>query len=371
MKEPKLRFKADDGSEFPEWEEKKLNEICHFGKDHGSGNGYIGTEDLLSNFSGVNFDLFRKGNGIKYKCGDTLMSNIRPYLKKTWHANCDGICSTDVLVFHPDEIESNFLYMIISSDKFVSYVMSAAKGSKMPRGDKKHMMQMLVGIPSIAEQKKIADFLSAVDARITEQETYVAGLQERKNGFLQQIFSRKLRFKTDDGNEFPGWEEKRLKEVASEFKSGKNIKADQIFNDGKYPVYGGNGLRGFTDHFNHDVEYALIGRQGALCGNMNYVSGKCYLTEHAVAVQGNEANDTKFLYYLLAVMNLGQYSGQSAQPGLAVNRIIELTNLFPSLPEQKKIADFFSALDEQIANEQAILDDWKLLKKGLLQQMFV
>lgn len=188
MKEPKLRFKADDGSEFPEWEEKQLNEICHFGKDHGSGNCYIGTENLLSNFSGVSFDSSREGDGIKYKYGYTLMSNIRPYLKKTWYANCNGICSTDVLVFHPDGIESNFLYRIISSDQFVSYVMSAAKGSKMPRGDKQHMMQMFVGIPSPSEQKKIADFFSALDDQIANEQAILDDWKLLKKGLLQQMF---------------------------------------------------------------------------------------------------------------------------------------------------------------------------------------
>ena len=122
--------------------------------------------------------------------------------------------------------------------------------------------------------------------------------------------------------------------------------------DGEYPVFGGNGLRGFTNHYNHDGEYALIGRQGALCGNVNYAVGKSYFTEHAVAVKANKANQTRFLYYLFSTMNLGQYSGQSAQPGLAVGNLVELENAVPSKSEQEKIAGFLSSLDHLITLHQ-------------------
>ena len=111
-------------------------------------------------------------------------------------------------------------------------------------------------------------------------------------------------------------------------------------------------MRGFTNHYNHDGEYALIGRQGALCGNVNYAVGKSYFTEHAVAVRANKTNQTRFLYYLFSTMNLGQYSGQSAQPGLAVGNLVELENVVPSKPEQEKIASFLSSLDNLITLHQ-------------------
>ena len=137
-----------------------------------------------------------------------------------------------------------------------------------------------------------------------------------------------------------------------EFKSGDFISASDIAENEAYPVYGGNGLRGFTNHYNHDGEYALIGRQGALCGNVNYAVGKSYFTEHAVAVRANKTNQTRFLYYLFSTMNLGQYSGQSAQPGLAVGNLVELENVVPSKPEQEKIASFLSSLDNLITLHQ-------------------
>lgn len=166
------------------------------------------------------------------------------------------------------------------------------------------------------------------------------------------------------------WEQRKLGDVAIEFKSGISLKADEIEPNGVYPVYGGNGLRGYTSTYNHDGEFALIGRQGALCGNMNYSVGKAYFTEHAVVVQANENNDTQFLYYLLDTMKLGQYSDQSAQPGLAVNKLIRLENVLPNKAEQIKIGEYFRHLDRLITLHQQKCEEVKKLKKYMLQNMF-
>ena len=173
---------------------------------------------------------------------------------------------------------------------------------------------------------------------------------------------------------FPGftepWEQRKLGEVCQEFKSGTSLKADQIDTAGDYPVYGGNGLRGYTSDYNHDGEFALIGRQGALCGNMNYSVGKAYFTEHAVVVDADINNDIKFLYYMLDTMNLGQYSDQSAQPGLAVNKLVKLENLFPTKEYQRRIGRYFSNIDHLITLHQRKLEHVKKMKKSMLQKMF-
>lgn len=166
------------------------------------------------------------------------------------------------------------------------------------------------------------------------------------------------------------WEQRKLGDVAQEFKSGNSLKADEIDITGDYPVYGGNGLRGYTSNYNHDGEYALIGRQGALCGNMNYSVGKAYFTEHAVVVKAGENNDTKFLYYMLDTMNLGQYSDQSAQPGLAVNKLVKLENRFPTKEEQQRIGWYFSNIDNLITLHQRKVKIYEKLKKGLMQKLF-
>jgi len=113
--------------------------------------------------------------------------------------------------------------------------------------------------------------------------------------------------------------------------SGDFIPADAIGESDDYPVVGGNGVRGFSHSFNHDGRYVIVGRQGALCGNVNVVDGKFWATEHAVVASprsGFKAMPVGWLRYLLESMNLNQYSLASAQPGLAVSRILQLKRLF-------------------------------------------
>ena len=168
---------------------------------------------------------------------------------------------------------------------------------------------------------------------------------------------------------FPGfggeWKTLFIDDVCPEFQSGKNIKAENIKSEGLYPVYGGNGLRGYTDIYNHDGTYVLIGRQGALCGNVRLVEGRNYITEHAIAVSSSNEHCIYFLYYLFYKMNLGQYSDQSAQPGLAVNKLLRLKLHIPLKDEQTKIAKILTLLDTRIATQNKIIEDLKKLKVAI------
>lgn len=184
-----VRFKADDGSDFPEWTETRLNKLCEYGTKRGTGGNYISTENMLKDFGGVIIeDTERKGTGFLYEPGDTLMSNVRPYLKKVWTADCEGACSTNVLVFHPTNVMPDFLHYMIAFDAFVAYVMSAAKGTKMPCGDKAHIMQMSVSVPGEDEQRKIANCLASMDEVIQKSKDELAKWQKLKKGLLQQMF---------------------------------------------------------------------------------------------------------------------------------------------------------------------------------------
>lgn len=170
--------------------------------------------------------------------------------------------------------------------------------------------------------------------------------------------------------EFTGeWENITIREACSEFQSGKNIKAEMINDHGLYPVYGGNGLRGFTGSYNHDGDYILIGRQGALCGNVRKVTGKTYVTEHAIAVCASKEHETTFLQHLFQKMRLGQYSDQSAQPGLAVNKLLRLNINVPSKIEQGKIAKILSLIDERITTQNKIIEKLQSLIKGIRNNM--
>ena len=141
-----------------------------------------------------------------------------------------------------------------------------------------------------------------------------------------------------------------------------------ITGQGLYPVYGGNGLRGFTESYNHDGDYILIGRQGALCGNIRKVTGKTYVTEHAIAVCASKENETTFLQYLFQKMKLGQYSDQSAQPGLAVNKLLRLNINVPSKIEQVKIAKILSLIDERIITQNKIIEKYESLIQAIIYQ---
>jgi type I restriction enzyme, S subunit len=175
-----------------------------------------------------------------------------------------------------------------------------------------------------------------------------------------------LRFKGFEST----WAIQPLGGLCDEFHSGRFISASEITEIGEYPVYGGNGLRGFAVKYSHDGFYALIGRQGAQCGNVNLSSGRAFFTEHAVAVRANKNSETLFLYYLLGTMALGQYSSQSAQPGLAVNKLRELRSFVCDINEQTQIGTYLRELDQLIDLHQRKQEKLLTLKKAMLQKMF-
>ena len=137
-----------------------------------------------------------------------------------------------------------------------------------------------------------------------------------------------------------GWEWCRLKHMCS-MQAGKNISASEIYDEKSvlhpYRCVGGNGLRGFTNTFNAEGHFAIIGRQGALCGCLNMESGKFYATEHAVVVNGFGIIPSLFIYYFFTALNLNQYATATAQPGLAVSNIVEVFIPLPPIPEQLRI----------------------------------
>lgn len=163
------------------------------------------------------------------------------------------------------------------------------------------------------------------------------------------------------------WEVKRLGEICSHFKSGTTITSKQISEKGKYPVYGGNGLRGYSDTYTHDGAYILIGRQGALCGNINYVEGRNYISEHAIAVQSFE--NIQWLKYKLDYWNLNKFSESSAQPGLSVEKLVRYKLTVPPIDEQKKIAEILSVWDDAIEKQTRLIDALICRKRALMQQL--
>lgn len=166
------------------------------------------------------------------------------------------------------------------------------------------------------------------------------------------------------------WDVIKLKHLVK-MKIGEAITATNMDEDG-YPVYGGNGLRGYFRNYTHDGEYILIGRQGALCGNINYATGKFWASEHAVVLSPRKQIAKKWMGELLRSMNLNQYSIAAAQPGLSVEAISNLKIPFPPLNEQQKIAEYFekitTQIDSAIAKKQRLIELLQEQKSILINQ---
>ena len=156
-------------------------------------------------------------------------------------------------------------------------------------------------------------------------------------------------------------------------KAGKFVKADSIKErqeDGFFPCFGGNGLRGYVPSFNYDGEYPLIGRQGALCGNVQYAVGKFHATEHAVVVTPKSEMDKFWLYHLLCLLDLNRYASGAAQPGLAVNKLETIRIDVPKLQLQKQYSQFAKQSDKSKFELQKALDELTAMQKKLMLNIF-
>ena len=238
-------------------------------------------------------------------------------------------------------------------------------------------------VPPKEEQSRIANFLdkkcAEIDELIALQEQMIAQLTTYKQAVITETVTKGLDPNVkmnDSGVEWIGeipenWDVCKIQYMAN-LKSGYNLTTEQITDEGLYPVYGGNGIRGFYHEFFNDGEYVLIGRQGALCGNINYSTGKFWATEHAVICYPKMQYATKWFGELLRSMNLNQYSLASAQPGLAVERIKALSIPLPPLSEQQTIANYLDQkckeIDELISVKKEKIEKLKAYKKSVIYE---
>ena len=155
------------------------------------------------------------------------------------------------------------------------------------------------------------------------------------------------------------WKKVKLEDAAL-LKAGKFVPAQMIAakqdSVNIYPCFGGNGVRGFVPKFSHEGVFPIIGRQGALCGNVNLAQGKFYATEHAVVASPQNGNDSIWLYYALVFANLNKYATGQAQPGISVETVNKVPFLLPPLEEQKKIAATLSVWDSAIEKMEKLID---------------
>jgi type I restriction enzyme, S subunit len=197
-----------------------------------------------------------------------------------------------------------------------------------------------------------------MDALLTQTQKCLEKKKAIKQGLMQHLLVPKTE-----------WKIKSLVEVCS-MKSGNSITSKEIQDLGSYPCYGGNGIRGYTSRYTHDGAFSIIGRQGALCGNVQFVFGKFFASEHAVVVSPKHAMDMNWLSYVLLKMNLNQYSESSAQPGLSVAKLLMLPIFLPpTMEEQTRIAEILTDADQEIQALEHKIEKWKQQKQGMMQAL--
>ena len=214
------------------------------------------------------------------------------------------------------------------------------------------LKNQFIPFPVIKEQQAIATYIdkatAKIDETIAQQQKMIDLLNERKQIIINNAVTKGLNPDApmkDSGVDWIGeipehWEVRKLKHIAK-LKSGDTISSDSFTEDG-FPVYGGNGFRGYTNRFTNDGEYVLIGRQGALCGNVNYATGKFFASEHAVVVYPYDHENVAWLGEVIRASNLNQYSQSAAQPGLAVSVIENIAYPYPPEKERTAIAEYLA-----------------------------
>jgi len=283
--------------------------------------------------------------------GDLVLNRLKAHLGVFAHAKQSGVVSPDYTVLRPvTDDNPRFFEILFKSPHFITEFTKSTKGivKGFWRLYTDDFYSIRAVVPPPEEQQQILKFIDSLTARankfIRNKRRLIELLKEQKQNVINQAVTRgldpKVNFKPS-GVEWIGdipehWEVRKLKHIAA-MRSGDNLTSDQIAEAGAYPVYGGNGLRGYFTSYNKDGKYLLVGRQGALCGNVHRVEGKFWATEHAVVTDVRSGILTDWYYYMLAVMNLNQYSESAAQPGISVEKIQNLRTALPSFKEQEAI----------------------------------
>jgi len=301
------------------------------------------------------------------------------------------VVSTGFAVIRPRKIEPDYLSFLLRSDYFIENVVSRSVGVSYPATNATEVVKIPIVQPCSDEQLNIAIFLSQetkkIDGLVSKKRALIEKLKEKRTALISRTVTRGLPPEVartagldphpklkPSGVEWLGdvpehWGVKRLSYMAL-LKSGENITSEQIEETGEFPVYGGNGLRGYYSDFTHNGDYVLIGRQGALCGNINYASGRFWASEHAVVVNPLTPFVTNWLGEVLRAMNLNQYSVSAAQPGLSVSVISALKVPVPPFKEQNTIAAFLERetfkIDQLASKIEAAIDRLQEYRTALI-----
>ncbi len=314
------------------------------------------------------------------KPNDILISNIRPYLKKVWQSDRFGGCSADVFVLRTTGCQSDFLYNIIASDKFINYAMSGAKGVKMPRGDKRQMEEFEFSIPAIEEQNRISRLLSLLDERIATQNKIIEDLKLLKSAIIEKHYSQA---------------EKQIVCVADlgePFNVGNLAKDDLAETGIPCVIYGelfttyGETISQIESHTNRTEGMILSKKGDLLFPSSTTVDAMSLIAPSVINVDGvilggdmfgihisTNFNAQYLSYYFNHIVKrqLAKFAKGSTIIHLHYTDIEKARLLLPSLEEQNKMANCLISLDEKIRVEKSYLQLLDKQKAYLLRQMFI
>ncbi|MBO1264491.1 restriction endonuclease subunit S [Proteiniclasticum sp. SCR006] len=299
-----------------------------------------------------------------------------------------------VCIIRADEnkLDPKYLMQQILSPRIQNQINSLQAGGNREGLNFQQIRAFDVLIHDYQEQVQIGDFLSTIDSRITNQSSKLDSLQELKKGVMQKIFSQEIRFKREDGREYPDWEEKTLGDIFAQIDSG--MTAEQVTGPTDFPVSRIETISddrinidkvGYVKHFDGIERYKLM-KGDILFSNINSLKfiGRAVLVENEKLYHGmnllklraKDGFSSKFLIYSFNTEKMSNQFKSNAkravnQASISQSDIKRLTVKIPIMEEQQKIADFLSTLDSKISLESQILETLQTMKKGLLQQMFV
>ncbi len=275
--------------------------------------------------------------------GDFILSNSmsfgRPYILKIDGCIHDGWLAIRGVTDHyiPD-----FLFYFLSSPTTYSLFEKSVKGGVVSNLNSDIVKAISVPVPPIEVQKMIVVELDGINVQIDRCRQLLQTLDSLATSLFYDTFG-------DPITNPKGWKLKKLNILCS-LKAGKAISSkemDTTYRDGLYACYGGNGIRGYIAKYSHQGPLNIIGRQGALCGNVCVAYNHFYATEHAVVVTPKETLNHHWLYYTLLKYNLNQFAKGVAQPGLSVSTIGEIFIPAPSLDLQQQFAAQVEAIEAQ------------------------
>lgn len=333
----------------------KLKDICKFVNEKVDTSSfhledYVSTENLLPNKGGVTVaSKIPQGKATLFKKGDILISNIRPYFKKIYLAKKQGCCSNDVLCIRPNSnIPSSYLYYLLSQDSFFDYVMTGAKGTKMPRGDKGHIMNWAVYQSTLSQQQNIAEILAPLDDKIAVNSRICANLEAQAEALFKSWFVDFTPFKDQpfvDSELGPipqGWKVGKLGDICT-FKRGKNLLSKNAIDEGVPVVAGGLSPSCYHNQANTSAPVVTVSGSGANAG---------FMRMYHVDVWASDCSfidvSCDYLYFVYCFLSVNRRLLKHAQTGAVQPHVkpADIHDFDVVIPEEDIVKAFQSIIKE-------------------------